>query len=364
MRSPEAPREPAEGHSPHEHERHDHPHAETDTHGDDSTPRAGLLGYLRTLLDHHQHPRMLDASLASHREGIRALWLSLLALAVTAVVQLAIALQSGSVGLLADTIHNFADALTAVPLWLAFVVGGRPANRRYTYGYGRAEDVAGLTIVLVILASALIVLGETAQKLAHPAPIHQIGTVMAAALVGFLGNEAVALLRIRTGRRIGSAALEADGAHARVDGLTSLGVLVGALAVALGAPIADPIVGLLISVAILFVTKDATVAMWHRLMDAVDPALVEQAEAIARSTPGVVGVHELRARWLGHRLHASLHVTVDEDLSVTDAHAIAEEVRHRLFHAFPSLEDISIHPDPCGHSGVDHHATTAHHQTR
>ena len=345
-----------------DHEIHGHHHTDAGAHRHDAGWRVVLLHLLRPPI-HHHHAATLDPSLASHRDGIRALWLSLVALSATALIQLTIALQSGSVGLLADTIHNGADALTAVPLWLAFVVGRRPANRQYTYGYGRAEDVAGLAIVLVILASALIAVWEAYQRLVHPAPIHQLGQVMAAALIGCIGNEAVALLRIRAGRRIGSAALEADGAHARVDGLTSLGVLIGAAVVALGAPVADPIVGLLISVAILLVTRDAAVAIWHRLMDAVDPALVEEAEAIARSTPGVVDVHDLRVRWLGHRLQAGLHLTVNEDISVSEAHAIAEEVRHRLFHAVPSLEDVSIHTDPCGHSGVDHHARTAHHRT-
>lgn len=354
----------AHNHAASNHGEHNHHHDHDDARDHDHEHRAGAIGLVGSLLHRHRHEVAVDPALESNAEGIRTLWTSLVALAVTGAIQLAISIQSGSVGLLADTIHNFSDALTAVPLWLAFVVGKRPANRRYTYGYGRAEDAAGLAIVLIIFISALLALWETYQKLVHPSPIHQVGWVMAAALVGFLGNEAVALLRIRTGRRIGSAALEADGAHARVDGLTSLGVLVGAVAVALGAPIADPIVGLLISVAILFVTKDATVAMWHRLMDAVDPTLVEQAEAIARSTPGVVDVHDLRVRWLGHRLQASLQVTVDEDLSLSDAHAISEEVRHRLFHAFPRLADASIHVDPCGHSGVNHHGTTAHHQTR
>jgi cation diffusion facilitator family transporter len=264
--------------------------------------------------------------------------------------------------LLADTIHNFSDALTALPLWLAFVVSRRPANRRFTYGYGRAEDLAGVAIVLIIFASALVALWESYQKLINPTPLRYVGWVMAAAVVGFLGNEGVALLRIRTGRRIGSAALEADGYHARVDGLTSLGVLVGAVAVWLGAPIADPIVGLLISVAILFIGKDAATAMWHRLMDAVDPALVAKVEHEARETPGVQGIDDLRVRWLGHRLWAELHVKVDEDTPLWQAHDVAEDVRHRLFHAIPQVAEVTVHLDPCGHSGTNRHAATDHHR--
>lgn len=289
--------------------------------------------------------------------------LSLLGLGVTALIQLVIATRSGSVGLLADTIHNFSDAFTAIPLGLAFLVGRWPANRRYTYGYGRAEDVAGVVIVLIILGSAILAFWESLQKLIHPTPLADVGWVMAAAVVGFLGNEGVAILRIRTGRQIGSAALEADGYHARVDGLTSLGVLVGAIAVWLGAPIADPIVGLLISIAILFISKDAAVAMWRRIMDAVDPELVTQAEHVLQTAPGVEDVHDLRLRWSGHRLLADAHLGIDAGLTLGAAHAIGEEARHRLFHALPRLAEVVVHLDPVGPAGVDYHALTEHHQT-
>ena len=322
----------------------------------------GILGILGQIFHRHQHVVIGDEPLEATAAGTHTLLVSLVVLGATGGLQLVIALSSGSVGLLADTIHNFSDALTALPLWLAFLIGRRPSNRRYTYGYGRAEDVAGLAIVLLILASAVVALGEAYQKLVHPAPLHQAGWVVLAALVGFLGNEVVASMRIRTGQQIGSAALEADGHHARIDGLTSLSVLVGAVAVVFGLPIADPIVGILISVAILFVGKDAAVSMWHRLMDAVDPALVECAEDAVAGTPGVRDVHDLHLRWVGHRLLADLRVTVDEDLSIGQAHAIAEDARHRLFHAIPRLADAWIHVDPCGHSGIDHHETTAHHR--
>jgi cation diffusion facilitator family transporter len=304
----------------------------------------------------------VDPSITTSEKGMWAIKWSFAGLAATALVQAVVVFLSGSVGLLADTIHNFADALTSIPLWIAFVVGRRAANRRYTYGYGRAEDVAGVVIVLIILGSAILAFWESVQKFLHPTPLQDVGWVMAAAVVGFLGNEGVSVLRIRTGRRIGSAALEADGYHARVDGLTSLGVLIGAIAVALGAPIADPIVGLLISVAILFVSRGAAVAMWRRIMDAVDPGLVTKAEQIVRETPGVQDVHDLRLRWSGHRLLADAHLSIDERLSLARAHAIGEEARHRLFHALPRLADVTVHLDPVGPTGVDYHALTEHHQ--
>jgi cation diffusion facilitator family transporter len=302
-----------------------------------------------------------DGALEGSAEGVRTLRLSLIGLGVTAAIQLVIAIQSGSVGLLADTIHNFSDALTSVPLWLAFLIGRRPANRRYTYGYGRAEDLAGVAIVLIIIASSLLALWESYQRLIHPTPLVYVGWVIVAAVVGFLGNEGVAILRIRTGRRIGSAALEADGRHAQVDGFTSLGVLIGAVAVWLGAPIADPIVGLLISISILFVSRDAARAMGRRLMDAVDPSLGDVLNRVAGETPGVRGVEASRVRWLGHRLWADMHILVDEEMTLRAAHAIAEDVRHRLFHAEPRLADIVVHVDPIGESGADYHAKTSQH---
>jgi cation diffusion facilitator family transporter len=341
----------------HAHAHHDHADAEHE-----HAHPGGVLGLLAGVFHTHEHAVEFDEGLEASSEGIRTLWLSLLGLGITATIQLVIALRSGSVGLLADTIHNFSDALTAIPLWLAFVVGRWPANRRYTYGYGRAEDLAGVVIVLIIIASALLALWVTIQRFLHPIPMRDVVWVMAAAVVGFLGNEIVSVMRIRTGRRIGSAALEADGYHARVDGLTSLGVLVGAVAVWLGLGIADPIVGLLITVAIVFVSKDAAVAMWHRIMDAVDPALVGKAEQVIRETPGVQDVRELRLRWSGHRLLAVAEVTVNEDLPLGKAHAIGEEVRHRLFHALPKLDNVTLHLDPTGASGVDHHAATQHHR--
>jgi cation diffusion facilitator family transporter len=296
-------------------------------------------------------------------EGIRAVKVSLVGLMLTAGLQAVIVAFSGSVALLADTIHNFADALTAIPLWIAFVLGRRPPNRRYTYGYGRAEDVAGLAIVAMICLSAALAAWESFDRLMNPRPIEHLWWVIGAAVVGFLGNEAVALYRIRVGERIGSAALVADGQHARVDGLTSLAVLFGALGVMAGFPRADPIVGLMITVAILFVLKDAATEVWWRLMDAVDPTLVDRLEGAAR-VPGVQAIDGVRVRWIGHTLHAEANVVVDNELTTAEGHAIAEEARHAMLHAAPWLRSAIVHVDPCGHDGRDHHAVTSHHEPR
>ncbi|MEJ7652155.1 MAG: cation diffusion facilitator family transporter [Chloroflexia bacterium] len=251
---------------------------------------------------------------------------------LTASFQVIVVVFTGSVALLADTIHNFSDALTALPLWLAFVLGRRPPSRRYTYGYGRAEDVAGVIIVVMILLSALVAAYESYQRIVNPAPLRYVWAVIGASLIGFAGNEAVALFRMRIGREIGSAALVADRRHAQVDGLTSLAVLIGALGVAAGYPLADPIIGLVITVAILFVVRDTARLMWGRLMDSVDPEIVDGIERTAAMTPGAEEVHGVRVRWLGHNLQAELHLTVDGALSTYESHEIVEQVRHALFH--------------------------------
>jgi cation diffusion facilitator family transporter len=326
----------------------------------------GLRGLVSRLLQPHSHQPAdsVDDALAGSAEGVKAVKISLAALGVTGLVQFVVVLMSGSVALLADTVHNFADASTAIPLWLAFAVGRRPPNRHYTYGYGRAEDLAGVFVVLVIAASAGIAGIESARKLMHPEPIAHLGWVAVAALVGFLGNEFVAQYRIRAGQRIGSAALVADGYHARADGLTSLSVLLGAAGAWLGFPHADPLVGLGITLAIVFVLKDAARHMWHRLMDAVDPKLLDAAAAAARGADGVQDVSNLRARWVGHAIHAEAHVVADCDLSLSEAHAVAERARHAMLHAVPRLANVTVHVDPCGHDGLDHHAELAHHDRK
>jgi cation diffusion facilitator family transporter len=261
-------------------------------------------------------------------------------------LQLLVVAVSGSVALLADTVHNFSDALTAVPLWIAFVVGRRAANRRYTYGYGRAEDLAGLFIVTMIALSAVVAGVEAVRRLLDPAPVQHLGWVALAGLIGFLGNELVAVYRIRVGRQIGSAALVADGLHARTDGFTSLAVLAGAGGVAAGFPLADPIIGLVITVAILAVLRTAARDVYRRLMDAVDPALVDQAERSLRTTPGVVGVRALRMRWIGHQIHAEADLDIDEQATLVDAHRLAHDAEHRLTHDVPKLRSAAIHAYP------------------
>jgi cation diffusion facilitator family transporter len=295
-------------------------------------------------------------------EGMRALWISLAVLGATALVQAAVVAVSGSVALLGDTLHNAADALTAVPLGIAFLAGRRRPNRRYTYGYGRAEDLAGVVIVLVIAASSALAAYEAVTRLAHPRPVSNLVAVAVAALAGFTGNELVARYRIRVGRRIGSAALIADGLHARTDGFTSLAVLLGAGGVALGWNWADPVVGLVITVAILAVLRGAAREIYRRFMDAVDPALVDQAEQTLHSTPGVLDVGQVRLRWIGHQLRAECEVIVDAGASAVGAHQVAVRAEHNLLHALPRLTAALVHADPEPQAGADHHAMLSSHR--
>ncbi|MGW0594340.1 cation diffusion facilitator family transporter [Streptosporangium sp. NPDC002607] len=310
----------------------------------------------------HDSADKTDSALESSSRGMRVLAISFAVLVVTALVQSAIVAVSGSVALLGDTLHNFADALTAVPLAIAFWVGRWAATRRFTYGYGRAEDLAGVVIVVLIAASAALAGYEAVKRLINPEDMRALGLVAAAGVVGFLGNEWVARYRIKVGREIGSAALVADGLHARTDGFTSLAVLLGAGGAALGFPLADPIVGLLITVAILFVLRDAAREIYHRLMDAVDPKLVAQAERILAGVAGVERVGSVRLRWLGHTLRAEVDIMVRHDASLLQAHAVAVEAEHRLIHELPRLRAATVHADPDGPAGTEHHAILLAHR--
>jgi cation diffusion facilitator family transporter len=318
----------------HRHERHDHPHGghghahglhehEQPGHDHHHSHPAGFRGFLHGLFVPHTHDAAdaIDDAMKASSAGIRALKVSLLILLVTTILQAAVFFVSGSVALLADTVHNFSDALTAIPLWVAFVLGRRTATRRYTYGFGRAEDLAGLFIVFVVLLSAIVAAWQSIERLITPQPLHNIGWVIVAGIIGFLGNEAVAVYRIRVGRRIGSAALVADGVHARTDGFTSLAVVLGGLGVLAGFPLADPIVGVLISVAIFVLLIGTVRSIGRRLLDGVEPELVERAEHALSHIAGIHAVERVRLRWVGHRLEGDAVVTSTDDPASVAAEA-------------------------------------------
>jgi cation diffusion facilitator family transporter len=303
----------------------------------------------------HGHSAGIDPSIASSDRGIWAVKWSFAGLFITACIQLAVVIFSNSISLLADTIHNFGDAATAIPLAIAFVFAKRKPSPRFTYGYGRVEDFAGILVVLTILTSAIVAAYEAIQRLIHPEKVGHLGAVAIAAVIGFLGNEGVAIFRIRVGKEIGSAALIADGYHARTDGWTSLAVLIGALGVWLGFPLADPIIGILITAAILAIVWRSAKEVVSRALDGVDPDVLSEVKHAAAHVAGVREVKEIRARWLGHQLLAEVNIAVDAALTVEQGHEIATDVHRQLMTHLPFLARAVVHVDPVGASGEEHH---------
>jgi cation diffusion facilitator family transporter len=327
----------------HDHD-HDHEHEHEHSHGPGGHSHpSGVKGFFYGLFVPHSHDAAdsIDDALEASTQGVRALKISLFILLGTTVLQFGVLLISGSVALLADTIHNFSDALTAVPLWIAFVLGRRVPTRRYTYGFGRAEDLAGLFIIAVVALSAVVAAWQSVDRFFNPQPLHNLWWVIAAGIIGFAGNEAVAIYRIRVGRQIGSAALVADGVHARIDGFTSLAVVLGAAGVMLGFPLADPLVGLLISAAIIVLLWGTVRSIGRRLMDGIEPELVDRARSTLERTPGVLAVPKVQLRWVGHRLQGVATVVV-ADAALSQAELVAHRAEHQLAHEFPNLDDMVI----------------------
>ncbi len=340
----------------------EHAHETTghgDSHGGDGHDHdhgGGLLGWFRGSLPHsHNIEDKTDDELEGSERGVWALKLSLIGLGITAILQLSVILISGSVALLADTIHNFGDAATSIPLWIAFALARRGASKRLTYGYGKTEDVAGGVIVLIIFLSACVAAYESVQKLIHPNTITNIGWVAVAAVIGFIGNELVGVFRIRVGKEIGSAALVADGYHSRVDGFTSLAVLIGVVGVWVGVPILDPLIGIAITIAILFIVKDASLAVLRRMIDGIEPETVDAIADTASHVQGVEAVSRVRARWIGHKIASEVQIAVAPDTSVAQAHAIGREVEHQVGHAVPHVRDIVVVAVPAGGTPREEH---------
>lgn len=346
----------------HDHDHnHDHDHSHDHGHGHHHSLWERIASALHIPGYSHEHASLTsEQAFFNTNLGIRTVWIALAILLVTSLLQIVVVVISRSVALLGDTAHNVVDGLNSIPLLIAFYLARRAATRRYNYGYGRAEDVAGIFIILSIFVSAYIIFAESIARFINPQPLSNLGWLAAAAIIGFLGNEAVAIMQIRVGKKIGSAAMIADGLHARTDGLTSLAVLLAAGGAALGFPILDPIIGLLIGAVILFIGWDATRQMWYRLMDAIEPEYLDKAEAIVKNHKLVRELYRVRMRWLGHRLRASVNVGVDAHLTTAQSHQIAEELRHDLFHAFPNLAEVMVHVEPWQPLEKSHRLTIHH----
>ena len=312
--------------------------------------------------DGHDHTHgVIDASLTTTARGIWAIKWSFVILAITATLQLVVVFVSGSVALLADTIHNIGDATTAIPLWAAFMLARRGASKTFSYGLGRVEDLAGMLIVLIILFSALVAGYEAIDRLLHPHAVTALGWLALAGFIGFVGNETVAVFRIRVGRQMNSAALIADGYHARTDGLTSLAVVLGALGVWLGYPLADPIIGLLITIAIFGIVWQSARAVITRALDGIEPSVIGQIEHAVEHVPNVMRASEVKARWLGHRLHADVAIAVHDEMTVAAANGVVKMVQDELHAHLPALRSSNIIVRPSSEASIEGMARHAHH---
>ena len=310
--------------------------------------------------DHDHFHGTIDPALLTTEKGIQAIKWSMGVVLLTASLQVVVVTLSSSVALLADTIHNFGDAATGILLWIAFVMARKRPTKRFNYGLGRVEDVAGVVIVFVMLLSGIAAAYMSFTRFFEPHQIQYLAAVGVASILGFIGNEVAAVIRIRTGREIRSAALIADGHHARIDGLTSLGVLLGVVGVWLGYPQADPLVGLGITAVVFKIVWDSGKSLLTRMLDGVDPAVIDEVEHTAQHVTEVREVTEVRVRWVGHRLLAEINIAVDAALSVEKGHGVAQEVRHELLHHLPYLANAIIHVDPVSASGEQHHRIRDH----
>lgn len=310
----------------------------------------------------HGHPEHghTHGVIAAGGGALRVVAISSLILAAVAVTELIAAAVSNSAAVLADGLHNLGDVGTTVALAIAFILSRRAATRRFPYGYHRVEDLAGLVVLAFIVGSAVASGVTSVEHLIHRP--HLTNTLLAIVVsgIGFLGNEAAAEYKIRAGARLRSMALVADGRHSRIDGLASLGALAGVVGAALGAPVLDPVAGLIITVIIAVVAWETARTVTGRLLDEADASLVATIEKIAAATDGVLGVTAARARWTGRRVLAELTLEVAPDSTVERAHALGEEVRHRLYHEIDPLTDVIVHLDPAGHA--DAHDTVSHHR--
>lgn len=361
----------------HDHDEHDHDHSEGghdhhDDHGHrhkhDHEGPSGIIGLIASIfhLGGHKHDHgdlAGDKALKDDKLGIHTIYIAVAILGLTTIFQIIVLLMSGSVSLLGDTIHNFGDAINSIPLLGAFWLANRVANKRYTYGYGRAEDLAGVLIVLSIGFSAFYILWESVNRLFNPVPLNNLGLVAVAAIIGFAGNELAAIIQTRTGKKIGSDAMIANGVHARVDGLTSLAVLVAAIGAFIGYPIVDAVVGILMGIVILFISKDAAKSMWYRLMDAVDPIIVGRTEDVIKEHPDVKSVQRLQMRWIGHRLQAEAVIAIDADLNAAQCNTISEHISHHLYHEIPNLAETTIAMMPWSPDGKTFYCETSHHKS-
>ena len=277
---------------------------------------------------------------ADRRAANRAIAVSAVGLAATGLIELLLAVATGSVGLLGDAIHNLSDVSTSAVVFLGFRLSRRPPTERYPYGLERAEDLAGIGIAVVIWASAAFAGFESVRKLIDHGHTSHVGAGIAGAVIGIVGNQVVAWYKLRTGRRIHSATLVADARHSWLDALSSAGALAGLIAVAAGQPWGDPVAGLAVTGFICHVGYEVTADVVRRLADGVDPEVITTAEAVAGSVPGVIHAHA-RARWTGRTLRVEIEGWVDPNLPVRGADALGRQVATALADRIPDVSSFT-----------------------
>ena len=290
--------------------------------------------------DHHHAP-------SDEGAATRAVVVSAVVLGAAAAIEFAASASGRSAGVLADALHNAGDVLTTLVLLAAFAVARRPATRRFTSGFGRVEDVATLVIILIIVFTAAAAAFESLGRLlsSEGYSISRIGPALLAAAIGVVANLGVSEYKIRVGRRIRSLALEADGIHSRLDALVSAGAFAGLGLAWMGIAIADPLTGLAITIAIVYILAGTVGRLVLRMMDAVDPDLIDQIASVARSVKGVLGVHDVRARWVGRELVAVMHIDCAPNASLIQAHDIAQAVQQEVELQVPAVH-LDVHMDP------------------
>ncbi len=258
-------------------------------------------------------------------DAYRAIAFSALGLGITGLIELGIALLSGSVGLLSDALHNLSDVSTSLVVFIGLRVSKRPATDTYPYGWGRAEDIAGLGVALVIWMSAVFAGYISLQKLLNHGTTSHVGYGIAAAAVGILGNQIVARYKLRVGRRIQSATLIADAQHSWLDALSSAGAMIGLIGVAAGLPWADAVAGLIVTAFICHVGFEVTRDLLRHLMDGVEPGVLTTSVAAACQVSGVEHAH-VRGRWMGGTLLIEVDGFVAPGTTVEAGEAIGQDV--------------------------------------
>ena len=293
-------------------------------------------------------PSRGDADEVNRGKAIRAIVFSSLGLLATSTLELFVVVLSGSVALLSDALHNLGDVFTTVGVYLGFRASRKVATRKYPYGYGRAEDLAGIVIVAAIWSSAVLAAWQSYEKLVTGRGTSHLPLGMLAATIGIVGNQMVARYKLKVGREIKSAPLIVDARHSMLDALASGGALLGLIGVALGFRVADPLAGFAIALLIVRIGVVATRDVVSRLMDANDEELGRAVLAAIDRIPAVKAVSDLRVRWLGRQVEVRIRVHLPATMPFSAAHDVTHQVERAVLEVIPDVREVTVEPVPEG----------------